>query len=233
MEATVLEWWEVATRLALAGLLGGLIGVEREIDGQDAGFRTHLLLALGAGLFGVVSVGAFGDFVTERAATNVQVDVTRIASYVAAGVGFIGGGAILKSGGSVKGITTAASLWTTAAVGLAAGLGLWSAAVTAAVIALIALAGLKPASQWFRRRFLGGDAMTVTLAPDADLAGFMADVQAEAGQRLREIVIGRGGESSDVEVLARFWSRLDADVILPLLARLRERADVITVRVGD
>ncbi len=233
MDATVLEWWEVAARIGAAGLLGGLIGVEREIDGQDAGFRTHLLLALGAGLFGVVSVGAFADFVTERAASNVQIDVTRIASYVAAGVGFIGGGAILKSGGTVKGITTAASLWTTAAVGLAAGLGLWSGAIAATLFALIALGGLKPLSRWFRRRFLGSDSMVVTLSPDADIAGFMADVQAEAGQRVREIVIGRGGESGGVEVLARFWSRLDPDISMPLLARLRERSDVVTVRVGD
>lgn len=233
MDATALEWWEVATRIGGAGLLGGLIGIEREIDGQDAGFRTHLILALGSALFGVVSVGAFSEFVVERATTNVQIDVTRIASYVAAGVGFIGGGAILKSGGSVKGMTTAASLWTTAAVGLAAGLGLWSGAIAATVVALVALAGLKPVSEWFRRRFLGGDAMVVTLRPDADLAGFMADVQATAGQRIREIVIGRGGETTDLEVHARFWSRLDSDVALPLLDRLRRRDDVVTLRLGD
>lgn len=233
MDATALDWWEVAARIAGAGLLGGLIGIEREIDGQDAGFRTHLLLAVGAALFGVVSVGAFGEFVAERASTNVQIDVTRIASYVAAGVGFIGGGAILKSGGSVKGITTAASLWTTAAVGLAAGIGMWSGAIAATAVALVALAGLKPVSRWFRRRFLGGDSMVVTLVPNADLAGFMADLQTEAGQRLREIVIGQGGESSEVEIHARFWSRLEPDAALPLLARLRRRADVVTLRVGD
>src|SRR5690606_12959303 len=137
-----IEWWDTALRIAGAGLLGGAIGDEREIDGQDAGFRTHLLLAVGAALLGVVSVGAFDQFVAERSETNVQIDVTRIASYVAAGVGFIGGGAILKSGGSVKGITTAASLWTTAADGLAAGIGMWSGAIAATAVALVAVAGL-------------------------------------------------------------------------------------------
>jgi putative Mg2+ transporter-C (MgtC) family protein len=232
MDATVLEWWEVTVRIAAAGFLGGLIGTEREIDGQDAGFRTHLLLALGTALFGVVSIGAFNDFVTERADTNVQVDVTRIASYVAAGVGFIGGGAIIKSGGTVKGITTAASLWTTAAVGLAAGLGLWSGAIAATVFALVALAGLKPISRWFRHRFLGDDAMAVVLRPGADVASLVADLQTEAGPRLREVVIGASPDSTNVEVHARFWNRLDPDLSLPLLQRLQARDDVVTLRVG-
>lgn len=143
---------EVVGRLVLAALLGGILGVERELDGQDAGFRTHLLLALGAALFGVVSVAGFSDFITDSGETNVQVDVTRVASYVAAGIGFIGGGAILKRGGSITGITTAASLWSGAAVGLAAGLGFWVGAIATAVIAVAALRGLKPLSRWLERR---------------------------------------------------------------------------------
>ena len=141
---------EIVGRLLLAALLGGILGIERELDGQDAGFRTHLLLALGAALFGAISVGAFTDFAT-RSPTNVQVDVTRVASYVAAGIGFIGGGAILKDRGTITGITTATSLWTGAAVGLAAGLGFWVGAVATAVIALAALRGLKPLSNWLQR----------------------------------------------------------------------------------
>jgi putative Mg2+ transporter-C (MgtC) family protein len=142
---------EVVGRLLLAALLGGIIGIERELDGQDAGFRTHLLLALGAALFGAISVGAFTEFV-DGSTTNVQVDVTRVASYVAAGIGFIGGGAILKDRGRITGITTATSLWTGAAVGLAAGLGFWLGAVATAVIALAALRILKPLSKWLERR---------------------------------------------------------------------------------
>jgi putative Mg2+ transporter-C (MgtC) family protein len=141
---------EIVGRLLLAALLGGILGIERELDGQDAGFRTHLLLALGAGLFGAISAGAFTDFVS-TSATNVQVDVTRVASYVAAGIGFIGGGAILKHRGHITGITTATSLWTGAAVGLAAGLGFWVGAVATTVIALLALRALKPLSNWLER----------------------------------------------------------------------------------
>jgi putative Mg2+ transporter-C (MgtC) family protein len=153
---------DVIVRLVVAALLGGVLGAEREFDGQDAGLRTHLLLCLGAALFGAISVGAFADFAGDPSETNIQIDVTRVASYVAAGIGFIGGGTILKHRGTVSGITTATSLWTTAAVGLAMGLGFWVGALTATVLALVALSGLKPVSRWLSRgrpkQFSGEDA---------------------------------------------------------------------------
>lgn len=134
-----LAWWEVALRLVVGALLGGVLGFERELDGKEAGTRTHLLLALGAAVFGVVSVGGFDDYTTTGTGSNVRVDVTRVASYVAAGVGFLGGGAILKGPDGITGLTTAASLWVAAAVGLAAGLGLWPAALAGCVVGLVAL----------------------------------------------------------------------------------------------
>lgn len=143
-----LEWFDVVARLGIAALLGGLLGTEREFDGNFAGLRTHLLLTLGAALFAVVSVGGFDAMITQRANSNVNVDVTRIASYIAAGVGFIGGGAILKADGKVRGLTTAATLWTAAGIGVASGLGFYAAAAAATVIALIALEGLRPLSAW-------------------------------------------------------------------------------------
>ncbi|MCB0967360.1 MAG: MgtC/SapB family protein [Ilumatobacter sp.] len=142
--------WEIALRLGAAAVLGGLLGVQREAHGRDAGLRTHMLLALGAALFAVVSTTGFDDFiVADRSSTNVVVDPGRIASYVAAGVGFIGGGTILKreQAGEVKGLTTAASLWVAAAIGVACGLGLWVAPAIAAGVALLSLAVLHPISK--------------------------------------------------------------------------------------
>ena len=143
-EAMAAEPWHLtaastALRLGAAALFGAVIGFEREVDGHDAGLRTHVLLALGAALFGAMSVGAFGEFVLPRNATDLSIDPTRIASYVAAGVGFLGGGAILKRTDRIKGLTTAASLWVVSAVGLAAGLGFWSGSLIASGIALAAL----------------------------------------------------------------------------------------------
>jgi putative Mg2+ transporter-C (MgtC) family protein len=123
--------WQMAGRLGLACLLGGLLGLERDVKGHEAGLRTHMLLSLGSAMFALVSVASFGDFIDADAST-VQVDPSRIASYVAAGVGFIGGGAILKHGGNVTGLTTAASLWVAAAIGVATGLGMWPAALLGA-----------------------------------------------------------------------------------------------------
>jgi putative Mg2+ transporter-C (MgtC) family protein len=151
VDAAHLDWATIVARLAVGGGLGLLIGVEREIDGHEAGARTHALLALGAALLGAISVGAFDEFAARRASTNIQVDVTRVASYVAAGIGFLGAGAIIKRGSSIKGLTTAASLWVAAAVGLAAGLGFWAGAIAGAVLALAALLADHP-MQWLRMR---------------------------------------------------------------------------------
>ena len=149
--------WEIVARLAAAAGLAGCIGLQREFAGHDAGTRTHALLALGAALFGVLSVGAFNRYVTERAATNIQIDITRIASYVAAGVGFIAGGVIVKHHDRVKGLTTASSLWVAAAVGLAAGLGAFLGALAATAITIVFLAVAGPLERFTRR----GQARTV------------------------------------------------------------------------
>ena len=152
VDAAHLDWATIVLRLAVGAGLGLLIGVEREIDGHEAGPRTHALLALGAALLGAISVGAFDEFAARRASTNIQVDVTRVASYVAAGIGFLGAGAIIKRGSGIKGLTTAASLWVAAAVGLAAGLGFWVGAIAGAVLALAALLADHP-MQWLRMRY--------------------------------------------------------------------------------
>jgi putative Mg2+ transporter-C (MgtC) family protein len=180
--ATSVSWSDSAGRLLLAALLGGLLGLQREYDGQDAGFRTHLLVVLGAALFAVLSVAGFDAYVSDRASTNVAVDVTRIAAYVAPGIGFIGGGAIVKYGGKVSGMTTAASLWCGAAIGVAAGLGLWWAATLTTAVALIALALLEPVSRWVSARGRGRRAgIAVELTPEADLAAVLAAISSAIG----------------------------------------------------
>lgn len=151
--AVTVDEWTMLWRLLLAAACGGAVGFEREAGGQDAGLRTHVLVALGAALFGLVSVAGFDDHVRPASATNVQVDVTRVASYVAAGVGFIGGGAILKHRTGISGLTTAGSLWVAAAAGLACGVGLWLPPLFAVGIALLALVVLKPVSRWLSGRW--------------------------------------------------------------------------------
>jgi putative Mg2+ transporter-C (MgtC) family protein len=135
---------ELVGRLLLSAVLGGLIGIEREISDQPAGFRTHMLVALGACLFAVVSAYSFGAFVGIESAPQFRFDPTRVAAQIVTGIGFLGAGAIIRYGMSVRGLTTAASLWVVAAIGTAVGLGGYLLGGVTTAITLGALFGLKP-----------------------------------------------------------------------------------------
>ncbi|TQF11128.1 MgtC/SapB family protein [Myxococcus llanfairpwllgwyngyllgogerychwyrndrobwllllantysiliogogogochensis] len=140
----------IALRLGVAALLGAVLGLERELRGQAAGLRTHILVSLGACLFTLASV--FVEWTLGGDSPDgSRADVSRIASQVVVGIGFLGAGAIIRDQGQVKGLTTAANLWLTASVGLATGMGFHWAAGTTVVIALLALAGLRPLERAIRR----------------------------------------------------------------------------------
>jgi putative Mg2+ transporter-C (MgtC) family protein len=133
-----LSHWELAGRLALAAGLGGAIGIERELRDHEAGFRTHMLVSLGSALFTVVSAYGFEDFLAGN--TNVvRADPTRIAAQIVTGIGFLGAGAIISHGMSIRGLTTAANVWTVAAVGICCGAGYYSAALIGSVVIILAL----------------------------------------------------------------------------------------------
>ncbi len=131
-----LETMEMALRILLASALGGIIGLERERSDQPAGLRTHMLVGVGAALFTIVGAYGLADF---GSAPGLDLDPTRIAAQVVTGIGFLGAGAIIQQGFSVRGLTTAASLWVTAAVGVAMGFGYWSAAVLTTGVTVVAL----------------------------------------------------------------------------------------------
>jgi putative Mg2+ transporter-C (MgtC) family protein len=133
-----LHWGEVLLRVVLAGVLGGAIGAERELREREAGLRTHMLVAVGAALFTIVSAYAWGDFKFSQRG-GITFDPTRIAAQIVTGIGFLGAGAIIRQGLSVRGLTTAASLWVVAAIGMASGAGYYSAAVITTVVVLISL----------------------------------------------------------------------------------------------
>lgn len=121
---------EFTIRLLVALLLGGLIGIEREYRSKEAGFRTHFLVALGSALFCIVSQYGFGEDLK---------DSSRVAAQVVSGIGFLGAGTIIFQRNVVRGLTTAAGLWVTAAIGLACGSGLYWVAIAATIIVLFGL----------------------------------------------------------------------------------------------
>ncbi|TXH23143.1 MAG: MgtC/SapB family protein [Chitinophagaceae bacterium] len=142
---------EILIRLSLACLFGGLIGLERERKHWAAGLRTHMLVCLGASLIMIVSAFGFSDIINTN---HIALDPSRIAAQVVSGIGFIGAGAILFSKqGTVRGLTTAAGLWTVAGIGLATGGGLYYAAAAATLIVLIILWGLQPLEKIYFKKF--------------------------------------------------------------------------------
>ena len=133
---------DLVLRLLTAAGLGGLIGLEREISDQPAGFRTHMLVALGSCLFAIVSAYGFDAFLGYRP-EEIRFDPSRVAAQIVTGIGFLGAGAIIRYGMTVRGLTTAASLWVVAAIGLAVALGGYLTSGVTAAITLVALWGLK------------------------------------------------------------------------------------------
>jgi putative Mg2+ transporter-C (MgtC) family protein len=150
MELTLTEG---AVRLLVAALLGGVIGLERDIHGRPAGLRTHLLVSMGSALFMILSVTIAGD----------DADPGRIAAQIVTGIGFLGAGAIIKSGVNVKGLTTAACLWVCASIGMCSGAGIFTLAVAATIMAIISLVALN----YFERCYKCDSYRTLTI--DADI----------------------------------------------------------------
>jgi putative Mg2+ transporter-C (MgtC) family protein len=124
---------ELAVRMIVAAALGAAIGLEREIHEHPAGMRTHLLVALGSAIFTELSIYGFAGI------TSTPIDPSRVAAQIVSGIGFLGAGAILKYGTSIRGLTTAASLWTAAAIGMAAGAGEWLIAAIGTFIVVFSL----------------------------------------------------------------------------------------------
>ncbi len=137
---TDLSQAEILTRLITALVLGALVGLEREMKSSPAGMRTHTLVSLGSALFTLMSIKMVGP----------AVDTSRIAAQIVVGIGFIGGGTIFKSENRVVGLTTAASLWITAAIGLVVGMGDFFTAITATALVLLVIV----AGRWFERKML-------------------------------------------------------------------------------
>ena len=179
MDVQSLDTIHVVLRIVLAGVLGGLVGFEREFSDQPAGFRTHILVSLGAALFTMVGAYGAADFFGDTD-TRVRLDPTRVAAQVVTGIGFLGAGAILRQGLNVRGLTTAAALWVTAAIGTAVGLGYWEGALATAATTVATLYGLKALSRsMFPRLRRGRQRYVVEIGPELKLSDLGNIVEAK------------------------------------------------------
>ena len=171
-----LDGWDAFLRLLFACGLGAVIGFERELRDREAGIRTHLLVSLGSALFTIVSAYGFHEFLTSGG-NLVRTDPSRIAAQIVTGIGFLGAGAIIREGLSVRGLTTAATLWVVAAIGMACGAGYyWPAAATTA-LTVLALGPLRVvAYRLIERMKPEENRLTVELKQGHSLAQLLANV---------------------------------------------------------
>ena len=199
MMAPDLELWEGLLRLVVAALLAGVIGVERELREQEAGLRTHMLVCVGATMFMLVGVYGWSDFELGND-IGVVVDPSRVASYVVSGIGFLGAGAIIKYGINVRGLTTAASLWVVAAIGVAVGVGMYEFAVATTALVILAL---WPLSQF--KRLLAGKAeesrrLAVSLEPSASVVAALGTIE-ESGYAIESVEVGEEEDARRLDVV--------------------------------
>jgi putative Mg2+ transporter-C (MgtC) family protein len=218
---------DIALRLAVAAVLGSLIGFERERLMWSAGIRTHMLVCVGACLFMIVSAYGFQQ-ATEM--PHVILDPSRIAAQVVSGIGFLGAGSILLRGNSVRGLTTAASIWSVAALGLAAGGGMYFAAVISTVIILIILAGIKPLEEAYRARV-----QSCVLHMRAERGVLTADqlkkVLGVRGAQMQRLHVNPASE--DLEDTTIHLNRVSGEEIRAGAERLRNQPGVMNVRVVE
>jgi putative Mg2+ transporter-C (MgtC) family protein len=212
----MLNQWELVARLLLAAGLGSAVGWERERLQWAAGLRTHMLVAVGSCLMIIVSAYGFSTVLSAR----VVLDPSRVAAQVVTGVGFLGAGSIILRNEAVKGLTTAASIWAVAGVGLAAGAGLYSAAVATTVIILVILAGLKPLEDRYHASRTNLELQIKAQRGGLSLSSLETALGGRAS-RVKRVVVraAEPGEEDDVSVLLTRVSAADtADIIRRLEA---------------
>ena len=225
MENTMI--WDFVWRLVLAAIFGTIIGLDREYREKEAGFRTHFLVSLGSALMMIVSQYGFSEILTHD---GVSLDPSRIAAQVVSGIGFIGAGTIIFNHQIVRGLTTAASLWATAGIGLTAGAGMSWLALAATILTLVALEGL---SLVFRS--LGSHRMVVVFSASdrtgvADtLDRIRTDGYMVVSYEVVPQVVGGDGITYRVTMVVKAKPGSDNN---QLLALLRENTDIIVERIA-
>ena len=216
-----LHWFEILVRVGLAAALGGAIGLEREIREREAGLRTHMLVSVGAALFTLVSAYAWSDF---RFSTpeGIVFDPTRIAAQVVSGIGFLGAGAIIRQGLSVRGLTTAATLWVVAAIGMAAGAGYYVAAVLTTALVIFSLWPLRIAAHRFTTRFQAEEGRLVIEVPAGTETAELVRGIEQSGGRVRSFEFQQEEDRKRVELRVRMQEGHEAAQLVDAMAAREE-----------
>jgi putative Mg2+ transporter-C (MgtC) family protein len=224
LEIPSLSWEQELLRVVVAAALGGAVGLERELREREAGFRTHLLVSVGSALFTLVSAYGFSEF------AGNSIDPTRIAAQIVTGVGFLGAGAIIRQGFSVRGLTTAATLWVVAAIGMASGAGYYSAAVITTALVLFSLWPLRIISFRVMSRYRPEtDRLLVQLPTGMSPAPVIEKLESLGG-RLQALEVGQEADRRTALLDVTLPAKANAPAIV---AQLSELDHVLEVRWSD
>ncbi len=224
-----LSWEEVFLRLVLAAAFGGAIGIERELRERGAGLRTHMLVSVGSALFTLASAYGFRDFLVHGGSV-VRADPTRIAAQIVTGIGFLGAGAIIRQGLSVRGLTTAATLWVVAAIGLATGAGYYSAAAITTGLVLVSLWPVRILAFKTMARFRPETDRLLAQLPAGESPAPLIEELERLGARLQTLEISHEADRRTVLLDVTLPPQADAPAIV---ARLSDLEHVLEIRWTD
>ncbi|OIJ21589.1 magnesium transporter MgtC [Anaerobacillus alkalidiazotrophicus] len=187
-------------RLVVAAILGGIIGVEREYHKHPAGFRTHLLVCVGACLIMLLAMFGFQGYMEENI-QYVNFDPSRLAAYVVSGIGFLGAGTILVQGYTVRGLTTAASIWVVAGIGLSVGVGMYFAAIFTTGIVILSLMFLNKVDESFSRKKKETEAIVIHAEPRDTTLLSIINIFEENKINVKKVMVERDKTSEKIELL--------------------------------
>ncbi|HVD49187.1 MAG TPA: MgtC/SapB family protein [Gaiellaceae bacterium] len=228
-EIPSLTWEEELVRVAVAAALGGAVGLERELREREAGFRTHMLVSVGSALFTLVSAYGFHEFLV-GGGNVIRADPTRIAAQIVTGIGFLGAGAIIRQGFSVRGLTTAATLWVVAAIGMASGAGYYSAAVITTALVLISLWPLRILAFRTMRRFRPETERLLVQLPAGESPSPVIERLEALGGSLQSLEVGHEADRRTVLIDVTLPPKADPPAIV---ADLSELEHVLEIRWSD
>ena len=218
---------QIILRLVVAALLGSIVGIERERLNWVAGLRTHMLVCVGSALFMIVSFSGFADVLGQE---HVGLDPSRIAAQVVSGIGFLGAGTIVLRSKVVRGLTTAASLWTVAAVGLAVGGGLYVAAATTTGLIVLILAGIKPMERRLFRARRRQTPLLILIIDRRETSLFAIEAVLEAAHLPLQRMLIQHGKGPDEDRLQITVDRTRNTNVLSVTEQLRRIPGVREIR---
>jgi putative Mg2+ transporter-C (MgtC) family protein len=219
--SVIVHWFHsdefvMTIRLLIAAGLCGLIGLEREFKRHPAGFRTHLLVGLGSCLLMLLSLYGFKEFIQLSSDSAVRYDPSRLPSYVVSGIGFLGGGTILVHGLTVKGLTTAASIWVVAAIGLVVGIGMYYIAVFTTIVVILSLIFLNKWENVFIKKAHRETLYLLVSSNNPGLSQVLKVIE-QSHVKVENINIENHGEMEQMLIKYRLNVTLPNDQALPVL----------------